>query len=182
MPGHVLSPNNCLFAWGIRAPCNTRLLGPTRVHNPYVISIGSAVFAQFMSQCRQACWGMLFPQNCPFPWGHGPHIICGSLGPPDSASQMASVSVQPFLHSSQQKFPILYSGRPFSPKFPLPMAGSAPLSNTWFLGPSKPTNQMASWSVQPFLHRRPHRVPILYNGTPLPPLKIALSMGDLDPT
>jgi len=41
--GHVLSPNNCLFAWKIWAQSNTCLLWPTRVHSPNGISIGSAV-------------------------------------------------------------------------------------------------------------------------------------------
>jgi len=40
-----------------------------------------------------------FPNNCPFTWGSVPHLICGSSCPPDSASQMASQSAQPFLHS-----------------------------------------------------------------------------------
>jgi len=35
----------------------------------------------------------LSPQNWPFPWGSGPHL---SLGQPESSTQMASRSVQPF--------------------------------------------------------------------------------------
>jgi len=39
--------------------------------------------------------------NCPFSLGDlDPHLICGSLGPPESALQTASRSVHPFLHSS----------------------------------------------------------------------------------
>jgi len=56
------------------------------------------------------------------PWSH---LIHGSLGPPDSASYTASLSVQPFLHRSRQRVPILVyvtMGRPFSPlKMLLPM-------------------------------------------------------------
>ena len=52
MPGHVLSPNNCLFAWRIWAPSNTCLLWSTQVYNPNGISIGSAVFAQITAECR----------------------------------------------------------------------------------------------------------------------------------
>ena len=48
-------------------------------------------------------------------------------------------------------------------------------------GPSKPQTQMASPSLQPFSHREPQSVPILYNGTPLSPSKLPLPMGDLDP-
>jgi len=48
------------------------------------------------------------------------------------------------------------------------------------LGPSEPTTQTASQSVQPFLHSSPQSVPILYNGMPLL-LKIASSHGNKDP-
>jgi len=49
-------------------------------------------------------------------------------------------------------------------------------------GPSEPTTQTASLSVQPSLHRRPWSVPILYNGMPILPQKFAPSHGgDLDP-
>ena len=38
------------------------------------------------------------PQNCPFPWRDlGPHLIHGLLGQPKSSTEMASLSVEPFL-------------------------------------------------------------------------------------
>ena len=40
------------------------------------------------------------PRNCSFPWGSGPHLIYGSLGPPDSMTQTVPRSVQPCLHST----------------------------------------------------------------------------------
>jgi len=45
-------------------------------------------------------------------------------------------------------------GMPFPSSLgsPLPMGGSVPPSNTWFLQPLDSTFQMASRSVQPFLH------------------------------
>jgi len=43
-----------------------------------------------------------------------------------SASQTASRSVQPFLHSSRQNVPVLYNGSP------LPTGGFVPRSNSWF--------------------------------------------------
>ena len=50
------------------------------------------------------------------------HPAHASLGPPESTSQMASPSLQPFLHSSWQRVPILYNGPPLSSsKLPLPM-------------------------------------------------------------
>jgi len=62
-------------------------------------------------------------------------LKCASFGPPESTTQTANRSVQPFLHSSQQSVPILYNGRPFSPNFPFPRGMWTPPSNTWFLGP-----------------------------------------------
>jgi len=55
-----------------------------------------------------------------------PHLLHASLGPPESKSQTASRSVQPFLHSSQQKVAILCN-RPLSPfKLPLLMGDLDP--------------------------------------------------------
>jgi len=56
---------------------------------------------------------------------------CASFGPPESTTQTANQSVQPFLHSSQQKVPILCNGQPFPKKLPRLMWAS----NSWFLGP-----------------------------------------------
>jgi len=50
-----------------------------------------------------------------------------------------------------------------------------------FLGPSESITQTASRSVQPFLHRWPHSVPILCNGMPLFPQNLISPWGDLDP-
>ena len=36
-------------------------------------------------------------------------------------------------------------------------------------------------TVQPFLHSSPQSVPALYHASPLPPSKLSLPMGDLDP-
>ena len=41
------------------------------------------------------------PQNCPFAWRDlDPHLIHGSMDPPESSTQTASRSVQPFLQGS----------------------------------------------------------------------------------
>jgi len=82
-------------------PCNTCFLGLTWVHNPDVISIGSAVFAQLTTVSLYFTIGRPFsPQNCPFPWGDLYHLIHGLLGPPQSSTQTASRSVKPFLQGS----------------------------------------------------------------------------------
>jgi len=86
------------------------LEGKVLVNIPDGISIGSAVFAQLTSERRQTCQGMPFPSKLRLPMGDvDPHLTRGSLGPADSVFQMASLLVQPFLHSSQLTVPILYS-------------------------------------------------------------------------
>ena len=81
--------------------------------------------------------------------------ICSTcfLNPPDSQPQTASWSVQPFLHSSRQWVPIHYNGPPFLPLKIAPFhEGSGPHLIQDSLGQSKLTTQMASRSVQQFLH------------------------------
>jgi len=74
-------------------------LGPTRVLNPNGIAIGSAVFAQLTAEHLYTLkWAALPPENYPFPWGTGPHLIHGSLGPPKSSTQTGSRSVQLATH------------------------------------------------------------------------------------
>jgi len=82
-----------------------------------------------------ACPGMSFPLKiAPSHGDLDPHLILISLGPPESITQTASRSVQPFLHSSRQTVHILYNGRPFPKNCPFPWrTRSTP--NTWFLGP-----------------------------------------------
>jgi len=62
------------------------------------------------------------------------------LGLLESTTQMANWSVQPFLHTSRQKVPIIYNGRPHPPELPLPMGGSEPPSNTGCLGTMRAHN------------------------------------------
>jgi len=51
--------------------------------------------------------------------------------------QTASRSVQPFLHSSRQRVPILYNGPPFLPQHCLFTPGIWTRSNTWYSGPTR---------------------------------------------
>ena len=105
---------------------------------------------------------------------------CASFIPPKFTTQTANWSVQLFLNSSRQKVLILYNGPPLTPNTLIIVI--FPHLTHDFLGPSKPTTQMPSRSVQPFLHMSPQSVPILYNGMPLsPPLKIPPSRGGFGP-
>jgi len=65
-----------------------------------------------------------------------PHLTHASLVQPKSKTQMASRSVQPFLHISRQKVPILYNGPTPSPHCPF-ASGIWTQCNTWFPGPTR---------------------------------------------
>jgi len=89
---------------------------------------------------------------------------------------MSNRLVQPFLHSSWQKVQVVNNGRPFPQNCPFPQGDLEPHLKHDSLGPSEPTMQTASWSVQPFLHRWLPSVPILTMGRPFSP-KIGPSHG-----
>jgi len=55
-----------------------------------------------------------------------PHLIRCSLGPPDSASQMASWSVQRFFAQLMAESPCTFQWAPLSPKLPLPIGDLDP--------------------------------------------------------
>ena len=99
------------------------------------------------------------------------------LDPPKSTLQTASRSVQPFLHSPQQKVPILYNGPPSLPPSKLPLCMGA---LDVLFGPtplSIPNGISISSAV--FLHSPQQSVPLLYNGLTLSPH--CPSLGDLGP-
>ena len=107
--------------------------------------------------------------------GSGALLMCASLGPPESITQTASPSVKPFLHSSRQC-------RQACPgiSFPLKIApshrGSGPYLIHAFFGPYMSITQMASRSVQPFLHSLQQNV-ITDIGACPSPSKLPLPMG-----
>jgi len=126
------------------------LLGPTLVHNPSGISIGSAIFA-----VRESVIGMLgHALLLKIASSHGgsvPHPISGSLGPPDSASQMASIGSAVFAQFTAEYPYTLQQAAPFPQKLPFPWEGSGPHLIHGSLGPPESSTQTASWSVQLFL-------------------------------
>jgi len=73
---------------------NAWFLGPTRVHTPNGISIGSAVFAGSPIKNGSIVFARL--RQC------APHVTRASLGPPQSTTQTASGSVRSFVHSPRQ--------------------------------------------------------------------------------
>ena len=131
-------------------------------------------FSHFCTAHGRVSSGMpghvLSSNNCPFAQGNwAAPSNTYFLGPTWVHNQMASRSVQPFLHRSWQSVAILHNGLPLSLlKLPLSMGNQDPHLKRDSWGPSELTTQMASRLVQLFLHRWLQSVPILYNGTPLP--------------
>ena len=77
------------------------------------------------------------------------HVIYASLGLPESSTQTASRSVQPFWHSSPHSAPILYNGPPLPLEIAPSHGGSGPSSTTSFLGPHRspqPTRHLDRFS------------------------------------
>jgi len=91
---------------------------------------------------------MPFPLTiAPSHGGPRPHLTHPSLDPPESITETASQSIQPFLHRSRQSVAILYNG----PPIPLSLKITPPHRQIHgSLGPSEPTIQTASRSIQPF--------------------------------
>jgi len=122
---------------------------------------------------------------CPPMWAHWRHMVntiehvLPSAHPsPQSNSKLIGSAISAQLMAEN---PYTLQWAIPSPKLPLLMGGSGPHLTHNSLGHSEPRIQMASRSVQPFLHKWPQSVPILYNGTPLCPLKIAHSHGGFEP-
>jgi len=84
---------------------------------------------------------VLSPNNCPLHEGLVLHVIHASRGSPESITEMASQSVQPFLHRSRQCVIILYNGLLTNPpcKLLLPTENLCPHLTHESLGPSKST-------------------------------------------
>ena len=81
-----------------------------------------------------------------YDWTHA------SFSQPDSTTQTANRSVQPFLHSWRQNVPILYNGMPLSPsKLPLHIGDLDPRLIHGSQGQPDYTTQTANRSVKPFL-------------------------------
>ena len=90
-------------------------------------------------------------QTCPFRWVSGPHLIHGSLGPPQSSTQTTSRSVQLYLHRRPQSVPVLYNGTPLLLKIAPSIRDLDSHLTRGSLGPLESSTQTASQSVQAFL-------------------------------
>ena len=118
--------------------------------------------------------------KCHFPWGSLPHLIHASLGPPESITQTASRSVQPFLDSSCQ-CRRAYWDMPFPLKIANSHGGSVPPFNRWFLMYTRLSNPHGILIGSAGLHSSRHKVPVLYNELSFPP-KLPLPIGIWTPS
>jgi len=135
------------------------------VNSPQPISksIGSAIFAQLVAECHRRHWR------------HLANTIEQVL-PSAHLSPQPKQQIDRFSHfctAHGRMSPYFTIGAPFPQKLPLLMGGSGTGRHLIHdsLGKFEPTTQMASSSVQPFLHRWLQCVSILYNWPPLPQLK-----------
>jgi len=82
---------------GSGPPSNTWFLVHIRARNPNGISVSRFCTDDRGVSLYFTMGHPLPPQNCPFPWGSGLHLIHGSLGPPKSQPKR---HLEPFLHGS----------------------------------------------------------------------------------
>ena len=76
------------------------MLWAMRTNNPNGTSIASAVFAQMTAECPYTGLPVSPSKLFLFMLASGPHVIRGSLGSPESGTQMATWSFQPSLQGS----------------------------------------------------------------------------------
>jgi len=91
-------PQNCPFSWGIWTPSNIILWSILSPQSEWHHDQCSRFHTGDRRVSYTLQWDAPFPpQNLPFPWGiWTPHLIRGSLVPPESTTQTASRSVQLF--------------------------------------------------------------------------------------
>ena len=149
IPGYVLSPKTSPLAWGDLDPHLIHgSLGPPK-STTQMASQHRNQFSHFCTAHRSVirhAQDVLSPKNCIFAWGNLEPDLTHSLDPPESKSQMASQSVQPFFYkSSRQRVAILYNGLPF-PAYncPFQWGNLNPHLTHGLLDPPKSSAQTAS--------------------------------------
>ena len=141
-----------------RTRLNSCFLWPTRVNNPNGKSISSAVFAQLRVECRRVHWCHL-TNTIEF-------VLPSAHPSPQHKRQIHRCSCFCTAHSRKS----LYFTMADPKNSPLLWGNLDPrLTRDSLGGPSEPTTQTASRSVQPFLHRCPQCPYTLQWDAPFPP-------------
>ena len=174
---HDLSRKNCPFAWGSGPPSNIWFVGCSGLS----ISIGSGIFAQLTAdspyslQWAMDDWVSLSPRIAPShgvictqsnTWFHGPSWVLNPNSIPSGSAILAGLTTEHTMGALPSSI------------LPLPMRGSGPPPNTWFLGPIGVQNPTASRLFQPFCTAHCSHS---HTGPPPPFSKLPVPLGDLDP-
>ena len=156
---------------GLRAEQGPCIKMATRSVQPFFHSSRQNVVGH-----ARAC---LSPNNCPLGWGIWAASNACFLSQPESTTQTASRSVQPFLHSSRQSVSTLYNGPPLPLKI-APSHGASGRHTLYNFGahPS-PQVQTASTGSAVFKQLTAACPYIRYNGPPFPPQNCPLPYGML---
>ena len=128
---------------------NLCIVQPTGVHNQNDKSIGSAVFAQLMTESAYTLqWMPLSTRIAPSSGGSGP--LSNTIPRTHASPQPKRFSLFAQMTAECPYFTMV-SRFPF--KIAASHGGSGPPCNTWFLGPTQvnPITQTASRSLLPFL-------------------------------
>jgi len=146
MPWHVLSTNNCLFARGDGSHVTHAFSGPPES----ITQTASGLVQTYLHSSRKSVVRHAAPSPSKLLIHMGdlyPHLICGSLGPPNKAPQWHLERFSHFCKAHGIKSLYFTMSTPFSSKLPLLIRGSRPHLTHGSLGLSKPKTQMASRSV-----------------------------------
>ena len=114
----------------------------------------NSIFDRINDYCTQfydKTGHVLSSKRCPFAWESGPYGIYGSLDPPESKSQTASRSVQPFCTDHCRASLYVEMDRPAPQNCLLPWEYLDSYVIHDSLGPHESSTQTASRSVQPFM-------------------------------
>jgi len=137
------------------------------------ISIGSAIFAQFMSRVSS---GMPFPSKLPQPWGSVPPSNTWFLGSTQlSIPNGISIGSAVFAELTVES-PVLYNGHPFPPKLPPSHGGR--IWTPWVHSSIQPKHHLDWFSRFCTVTAD---IAILYNGTPLALSKLPLPINGCGP-
>jgi len=130
--------------------------------------------------------GLFSPPQKKIAYCHGdldPHLIHGSLAHPSPQPKRHLDRLSRFCIDDRRMPQSFTTGRPSPSKVPLPIGDLDPIYYIWFPWPTRMLTQTASRSIKSFLGIDNRRVSLYFTmERPFPPSKLALPMGDLDPS
>ena len=97
-------PNEACISWGVQWRHLANTIEPSMCGSDAAccqISLTTCYTAHGRVPLYFTMGKPFLPRNCPFAWGSGPHLIRGSLGPPESQTQTTFRSVQRCLPCSR---------------------------------------------------------------------------------